>query len=77
VLSLKNNQIEDRGAQYLGDALQEDMVRQIYSLHFCLMLLSYFLQTLTELQLSGNQIGDKGAEYLEKLNKNDDKIVFI
>jgi Ran GTPase-activating protein (RanGAP) involved in mRNA processing and transport len=41
------------------------------------MLLSYFLQTLTELQLSGNQIGDKGAEYLEKLNKNDDKIVFI
>jgi hypothetical protein len=70
-LSLNNNQIGDKGAKYLGGALENKAVRQNQSLHFYHIHLSYFIQTLSTLILAGNQIGDKGAKYLGRgLQKN-------
>jgi Ran GTPase-activating protein (RanGAP) involved in mRNA processing and transport len=70
-LWLSSNQIGDKGAQYIGGALQKNTVRQKHLLHFSHIYLSHFPQTLTALHLDHNQIGDKGAQYLgEALQTN-------
>jgi hypothetical protein len=73
ILYLQYNQIGDKGAQYLGDGLQKNTVREkdLHDLHLYHIHLYHFIQTLTELYLGNNQIGAKGAEYLgEGLQKN-------
>jgi hypothetical protein len=66
--SLSANQIGIQGAQYLGEGLQNNKVRQKLFQH---LYLWYFLQTLTRLDLSDNQIGAQGAQDLsEGLRKN-------
>jgi Ran GTPase-activating protein (RanGAP) involved in mRNA processing and transport len=70
ILYLSANNIGVEGAQYLGEALEKNTVRQNQSLHFYYIHLSLFIQTLTELSLYKNQIGAQGAEYIEKLKKN-------
>ena len=61
-LYLYSNQIGDKGAQSIGEALQKNTVRQNQSLHFFHFHLSLFIQTLKEIDLHQNQIGDKGAQ---------------
>ena len=70
-LDLRNNQILAQGAQYLGEALQKNAVRQNHSLRFHHIHLSHFIQTLKELALQHNRIRAQGAQYLgEALQKN-------
>jgi len=70
-LYLGNNKVGDYGAQYLGEALQQNTVSQNQSIHFEDVHLLYFIQALILLDLDKNQIGDKGAQYLgEGLKKN-------
>jgi hypothetical protein len=67
-LSVSNNQIGVQGAQYLGEALQNNTVRERESdyLHLYHINLSYFIQILRELCIDQNRIGNNGAQYLAK-----------
>jgi hypothetical protein len=70
-LSLWNNEIGDAGAQYLGEALRTNTVKENHSCWSLFILVCYFTQTLTTLNLNGNQIGDGGVQYLgEALRTN-------
>jgi len=71
-LSLSENQIGMQGAQYLGEGLQKNKVREKkHPLHLYHIHLPYFIQTLTRLDLSDNQIGAQGTQYLgEGFQKN-------
>jgi hypothetical protein len=60
-LYLHENQIGDKGAQYLGEKLQNNTVRKNI---FTFTVFFYFIQKLTELYLHNNRIGDNGAQYL-------------
>jgi hypothetical protein len=74
---LTDNQIGDKGAQYLGEALQNNTVRYriilplFLSYYISRIHVYYCIQTLTQLYLGDNQIGDKGAQYFgEGLQQN-------
>jgi hypothetical protein len=72
-LYLGVNQIGAQGAQYLGEALQKNTVRQKQSLHLYHIHLYYFIHTLRELDFEKNQVGDewkKNLNKMEKKNKN-------
>ena len=70
-LNLRNNQIRDKGAQYLAEALQNNIVRLSHSPHWTHFLSFLFMQVLTDLVLFENQITDNGVQYLaEALQKN-------
>ena len=76
-LDLQANDIDERGAAYLGDTLGKNRVRRILFLSAslksaCLSLSLHLLQTLIVLDLRGNQIGDRGADHLvNSLQRNE------
>ncbi len=61
-LFLSNNDIGEKGTQYLGEALQTNTVRVKQTL--LSILCWYLIQTLTTLNINNNQIGESGAQYL-------------
>lgn len=63
-LDLRNNQIDDQGAQHLGHVLQENTVRVNSSTKYHAKYFLVFVQTLTVLDLGTNRIGDLGAQHL-------------
>lgn len=63
-LDLQANDIDERGAAYLGDTLGKDRVRRILFLPVSSWVSLLLLQTLVALDLRGNQVGDEGAEHL-------------
>lgn len=84
-LSLFNNQIGNKGARYLGEALEKNNVREKSILSF-LSYLYYLKKGLKYLGLANNQIGPEGAQYLgeglqnnkvRKKNKQNLFIIFI
>jgi len=56
------NQISDKGAEYLANALQKNKVTS--SDHVNLSFTICSKQTLIALDLAENNIGDQGAEYI-------------
>ena len=69
-LGLINIQIQDQGAQYLAEALQNNAVRLNHSSDCIHFQISLFTQALTMLLLSNNQIQYQGAQYLAKVLQN-------
>lgn len=65
-LDLRFNQIGEKGAQYMSEALLTNMVGGKMCLLLYFILVSYFTQTLTTLDLRDNQIGDIGTQCLSK-----------
>ena len=65
-----NTQIQDQGAQYLADALQNNAVRLNHPSDCIHFRLSLFTQVLTILLLATNQIQYQGAQYLAKVLQN-------
>ena len=61
MLDLRNNRIDDRGAEHLAHALEKNKV----TMHARSWLISVWsLQALLFLHLDENGIGDEGAQYL-------------
>ena len=56
------NQIRDEGAQAIGQALERNKVRSIFSFFTSITILLYLIQTLITLNLEENQIEDVGAQ---------------
>jgi len=61
-LFLRGNLIGDVGAQAIGQALQRNQVREIFSFFVLTNRLFYLSQTLTTLNLDENEIGDAGVQ---------------
>jgi len=59
-LNLYDNQVGSQGALHLANALQNNIVRAIFSLHHS----NVFVQSLEILNLYNNSISDEGTEYI-------------
>lgn len=71
-MNLNYNEIQQNGAGYLGKALRNNQVIQLF-LHLESLLKLYhifILQTITILELAANKIGDKGAQHLAEAIHN-------
>ena len=65
------NQIGDEGAQAIGQALERNQVRELFSFFILISHLFYSSQTLTTLNLGFNQVGAKGAQAIgQALERN-------
>lgn len=63
-VELGNNQIGDKGAEHLANALQQNKVTGIVLFCSYPIIFYYFSQTLTTLDLYNNRIGFYGGQHL-------------
>ena len=75
-LNLSFNQVGDKGAQHIADALRNNTVTLMLSSSIEYTHRHFFIQTLTTLYLYNNQIGDKLTRAVQELierNKRQEK----
>jgi len=70
MLDIGNNQIGDKGAQYVANALHRNIVSHFFYSYTTFHNTNPTYKTLTTLNLEWNQISDEGAEYLADALKN-------
>jgi hypothetical protein len=75
LIHLYDNQIGDKGAEHLADALRNNTVILMFSSSITYTHLPFFTLTLTALYLQRNQIGNELQNHVEKLIERNKRMI--